>query len=211
VWITDQNRLYIYLDGKFKPTSSGGSINNNDSMTKEDIEELYFNNLGLIDKNNKQYHLRINEDGNIIVYDSSTYDGEYLGTSLETTNEVGGSYISNYLRINSLFFGGIGTKIDSFCGATHNFIELANASDKDINLNGMYLLYRGDSTPIYWDALELHGIIKSGSTFLIRGAKCSAHDNTNINVVNYDMLWYDSSGKLKEFDSNGGSFYLVVG
>ena len=213
LWITDSGRLFIYIDNTFKPISSGvaGDITTDDDMTKEDIELLYFNHLGLVDKNNKQYYLQVNDDGNIIVYNSSNYDGEYLGNSLESGAEVGGSYISNYLRINSVFFGGKNTPINSFQGATHNFVELANATNRDINLNGMYLLYNGESTPTYWDALELHGTIKAGSTFLIRGAECSVKTNTNISVDSYDLLWRDSTGKLKEFDSTGGSFYLVVG
>lgn len=213
VWITDQGRLYIFIDGTFKPVSSGVASDDNttdDNMTQEDLESLYFNNLGFVDKNSNQYYIQINEEGNIIVYNSANYDGEKLGSSLTEGAEVGGSYISNYLRINSVFFGGINTPINSFQGATHNFIELANASDNDINLNGIYLLYHGASSGEFWEPLPLKGIIKAGSTFLIRGAKCSVKSNTNVAVDSYDLQWYTNENTLKAFDADGGTFYLVV-
>lgn len=48
IWITDKASLYIYINGKFVPVSSGsgGNISTTDDMTQEDIEKLYFNHLG---------------------------------------------------------------------------------------------------------------------------------------------------------------------
>lgn len=205
IWITDKNSLYIYLNNKFTPISNGsggGEITPEDDMTQEDIEKLYFNHLGLINKDQEQYHLEVNENGNIIVYNSKNYDG-VIGSQGEY-----GSYISDYLRINSIFIGGEGTNLDSFAACSHNYVELANASQSDINLNGIYLLYRKPGA-VSWEALALKGMIKAGSTFLIRGARCSYKSNVTLDIDDYDMQWYNSSKKLIEFNEGGGCFYLV--
>lgn len=145
--------------------------------------------------------MEVNENGNIIVYNTANYDGN-IGNK-----GAYGSYISDYLRINSIFLGGVGTKLDSFSACSHNYVELANGSTKDINLNGIYLLYRAPGIDD-WTPLALRGIIKAGSTFLIRGARCSYKSNITLDVDTYDQLW-KVNDKLIEFNRGGGCFYLV--
>lgn len=201
IWISDQNSLYIYINGGFKPISNGSSTPIPDDMTQEDIESFYFNHLGFTNSKSEQYKLEINDNGNIVVYNTKNYDGN-IGDKGKY-----GSYISDYLRINSIFLGGINTKLDSFSACTHNYVELANASSNDINLNGIYLLYRAPEET-NWRPLALKGIIKAGSTFLIRGDRCSYKSNISLDVNSYDQLWYDN-GNLIQFDQGGGVFYLV--
>lgn len=206
IWITDKNSLYIYYANKFIPISNtsgggGGEIIPEDDMTQEDIEKLYFNHLGLVNKNQDQYRMEVNENGNIIVYNSKNYDGA-IGSKGSY-----GSYISDYLRINSIFIGGENTSLDSFSACSHNFVELANASTTDINLYGIHLLYKKPGTA-QWVDLPLKGTIKAGSTFLIRGERCSYKSNVTLDVEDYDMQWY-VNGKLIQFDGGGGCFYLV--
>ena len=205
IWITDKNSLYIYLNNSFIPISNGGSggvVTPENDMTQEDIEKLYFNHLGLTNKNNDQYRLEVNENGNITVYNTYNYDG-IIGTALTY-----GSYISDYLKINSLFIGGENTNLDEFTACSHNYVELANADNKDINLYGIYLLYRKPGSTS-WESIGLKGTIKAGSTFLIRGARCSYKSNVTLDVDDYDMQWYDSKGNLISFNEGGGCFYLV--
>ncbi len=205
IWVTDKSSLYIYINGKFVSISNGKSdddINPDDDMTQEDIEKLYFNNLGFTNSKGDQYKMEVNDDGNIIVYNSANYDGN-IGNK-----GTYGSYISDYLRINSIFLGGVNTKLDSFSACSHNFVELANSSEVDINLNGIYLLYRAAKVSS-WTSLALRGIIKAGSTFLIRGARCSYKSNITLDVNSYDQEW-KVSNKLIQFDNTeGGCFYLV--
>ena len=203
IWITDKTSLYIYINGKFVPVSSGsgGNIPTTDDMTQEDIEKLYFNHLGFTNSKKEQYKMEVNENGNIIVYNTANYDGN-IGNK-----GAYGSYISDYLRINSIFLGGVSTKLDSFSACSHNYVELANGSTKDINLNGIYLLYRAPGIDD-WTPLALRGIIKAGSTFLIRGARCSYKSNITLDVDTYDQLW-KVNDKLIEFNRGGGCFYLV--
>lgn len=205
IWIKDKQSLYIYINGKFIAIASGGGgdipVTPDDDMTQEDIEKLYFNNLGFVDSKSNQYTMKVNDQGNIIVYNASNYDGN-IGDKGKY-----GSYISDLLRINSIFLGGVNTKLDSFSACSHNYVELANASTKDINLNGIYLLYRAPGVD-EWTPLALYGTIKAGSTFLIRGARCSYKSNVTLDVDSYDMLWYKDNN-LIQFDNGGGCFYLV--
>lgn len=110
---------------------------------------------------------------------------------------------SDRLRISSFYAP---LKTDVVHGCSHSFIELENTSDVDIPLDGVYLhFYRplidGDeenSNKVYHLALD--GVIKSGSTYLIRGAQHAEMDDvsTFIKVETYDKEWY-----YKKKDGNG--------
>ena len=116
--------------------------------------------------------------------------------------------LSDRLRISSFYAP---LKTDSVHGCSHSFIELENTSDVDIPLEGIYLhFYRplidGDeanSNMVYHLALD--GVIKSGSTYLIRGAQHAELDDesTFIKVESYDKEWYykkeDANGKVIEY------------
>ena len=103
--------------------------------------------------------------------------------------------LSDRLRISSFYAP---LKTDTVHGCSHSFIELENTSDVDIPLEGIYLhFYRplidGDeenSNKVYHLALD--GVIKSGSTYLIRGAQHAEFDDesTFIKVNSYDKEWY---------------------
>lgn len=110
--------------------------------------------------------------------------------------------LSDRLRISSFYAP---LKTDVVHGCSHSFIELENTSDVDIPLDGIYLhFYRpaidgdNDSNKVYHLALD--GVIKSGSTYLIRGAQHSEIDDesTFIKVNSYDKEWY-----YKKKDENG--------
>ena len=103
--------------------------------------------------------------------------------------------MSDRLRISSFYAP---LKTDVVHGCSHSFIELENTSDVDIPLDGVYLhfykpLIDGDeenSNKVYHLALD--GVIKSGSTYLIRGAQHAEMDDesTFIKVNSYDKEWY---------------------
>ena len=111
--------------------------------------------------------------------------------------------LSDRLRISSFYAP---LKTDVVHGCSHSFIELENTSDVDIPLEGVYLHfyrpaiddYAGDSNIVYHLALD--GVIKSGSTYLIRGAQHAEMDDvsTFIKVDSYDKEWY-----YKKKDANG--------
>lgn len=92
-------------------------------------------------------------------------------------------------------------KTDVVYGCTHAYIELANSSDKDFNLEGCYLHYTkandNDSGFSYYH-LKLKGYIPAGGTYLIRCKKYAepTDKNTFINVDSYDIEWYDNGELL---------------
>ena len=60
-----------------------------------------------------------------------------------------------------------------------------------------------------WKVLKLDGIVKAGSTFLIRGARCNLDRRCLITVDNYDMEWIDGNAPIK-FSQEKVCFYLAV-
>ena len=117
--------------------------------------------------------------------------------------------LSDRLRISSFYAP---LKTDVVHGCSHSFIELENTSDVDIPLEGIYLhFYRPaidgvkDSDIVYHLALD--GVIKSGSTYLVRGAQHAEMDDesTFIKVSTYDKEWY-----YKTTDDEGNVEYGLL-
>ena len=115
--------------------------------------------------------------------------------------------LSDRLRISSFYAP---LKTDTVHGCSHSFIELENTSDVDIPLEGIYLHFYipaidgvEDSNIVHHLALD--GVIKSGSTYLVRGAQHAELDDesTFIKVETYDKEWYykkkDVDGKVIDY------------
>ena len=82
---------------------------------------------------------------------------------------------------------------------------------EDLDLEGLSLQYAKNGK--IWTVLPLHGVIKQGSTFLIRGAQCSNPNSptTKIVVDKYDMEWYRNETDLIKFSTDSAKFYLMIG
>ena len=152
----------------------------------------------LIEDNSKVLKTVVDSNNYITVVETDSKTTP-VGTKLPTWNV----YINHLLCINSVA-----------CNSTscsHNYVELANGSKEDINLNGLYLLYTDCSkssesnTGYVWQQLSLKGIIKAGSTFVIRGKQSNPIKESLIKVDSYDMEWDI------EFKQNKATFYLCVG
>lgn len=109
---------------------------------------------------------------------------------------------SDRLRISSFYAP---LKTDTIHGCTHSYIELENSSDKDIPLDGVYLHFYipaiddvAESNIVHHLALD--GVIKAGSTYLVRGAQHAEMDDENafIKINSYDKEWF-----YKKMDENG--------
>ena len=85
---------------------------------------------------------------------------------------------------------------DIIYGCSHAYIELENTSDVNYNLEGCglhFIKYDTENAHYIKYTLPLHGIIKGGSTYLIRGKKYISNDNDPncfIHVNTYDQEWY---------------------
>lgn len=213
LWVNDEivagqavnGRLYIYIDGNFVPVGTGGgsSGGGGGSISAADIMKMFFQYLGLAGDDGKKYRIHINSSGELQVYNA---DDANLDTF--DSNSYGQVWVSHFLQINSIYCGGTGDEY-SFQSCSHNFVELSNNGTTDISLNGLYLLYKPKSDGV-WQYLELKGEVKAGSTFLIRGARCSVDTNTTIiQVPTYDMEWRNSAGRLIQFAQETPTFYLA--
>ena len=127
------------------------------------------------------------------------------GTSSAGAGDYG--LLSDRLRISSFYAP---LKTDVVHGCSHSFIELENTSDVDIPLEGIYLHFYipaidgvEDSNIVHHLALD--GVIKSGSTYLVRGAQHAEMDDesTFIKVNSYDKEWYykkkDDKGNVVDY------------
>ena len=205
LWIKDPKTLKLIQIG----SSSGGNPTDD---TVDGILTSVFNNktritgIEFADMNNTSniYLLQV-KDGKLDVHNEALDTKSILDSAQTAGTNSGyystiyfpladsGSTVSPRININMVYCGGSGDKY-SYNPVSHNFIELSNLGTKDINLKGMYLHYteRGNSN---WVSLPLYGVIKSGSTFLIRGAQCSVPNvnTTLINVGTPDMYWTRSN------------------
>lgn len=164
MWCTDRKKLYIYMDGKLLPaSSSGGSSDDTDDMDNATVNLLIdeklesVSSIGFVPIGSEEpkYTVKVDEYGNLICYDSSKD---------ERVEEPAGTYMhadlvaKSGLLVNSFYLGGEGDE-HSYQPCSHNFVELSNVAKekdgtpRDINLNGLYLYYRGTNT--VWQRLPL--------------------------------------------------------
>ena len=185
--------------------------------TDEDSEGDYLTELKDIEKidwktdNGSTYRTVVDNDGNMHM--------QSLSDNTEIIVDSGKKRSKFY--INSFYFGGLDSSKLSFRPCSHNFIELSNLTGKDINLEDAKLSlqytdrtkYNTATGKVTWEILPLKGTIKSGETFLIRGAQCGPLNcnTTRIEIDSYDMEWYDSTGKLISFDTACPSIVLYKG
>ena len=202
------NKLFIKTNGNFYCINTG---------TDEDSEGDYLTELKDIEKidwktdNGSTYRTVVDNDGNMHM--------QPLSDNTEIIVDSGKKRSKFY--INSFYFGGLDSSKLSFRPCSHNFIELSNLTGKDINLEDAKLSlqytdrtkYNAATGKVTWEILPLKGTIKSGETFLIRGAQCGPLNcnTTRIEIDSYDMEWYDSTGKLISFDTACPSIVLYKG
>lgn len=153
------------------------------------------------DMNNLDLTYRLSvKDGKLDLYDyrldkntlsgnnQSVASGSYYSKPyFPILSDYTGNSNSPMIYIQSFYLGG---NKDDYNPVSHNFVELTNLSNVDLNLKGLYLHYTERNTG-QWVTLPLKGVIKEKSTFVIRGTQSSVIDinTTYIQVDNYDMEW----------------------
>lgn len=230
LFYTDKKKFAVYYQGKFYVSGSSstdtGSASGGEGITADELQDIELDHLTFIN-NNKKYHINIDSNGELKFSEFS--DDTPIYNSPESEDTWGKIYVSHLLQINSVFCGGEDMSNDKI--ASHSFIELSNASSKDINLNGIYILYsdgtqydknaqiidennKAEAVGFKWEYLALKGIIKANSTFLIRGKQCNQYKSSILPIKSYDMEWYiNNNGKktLMPFVQNSSSFLLCYG
>lgn len=209
LFYTDRREFVIYYGGRFYAARSGDSSGSGggNGISVEDLYNLPLDYL-IFSNGEKNYKAYSDKNGQWVVREHNNNV-----TSVGSPHDTWKTYISQYLCMNTIYCGGKGGED---CLVSHNFVELANASKQDINLNGLYLLYSDltkentDDIGYIWKVLPLEGVIKAGSTFLIRGAQCNTPKSCFITVKDYDIEWYDNE-ELISFNQGAASFYLCAG
>jgi hypothetical protein len=216
LWCTDTKSLYIKDPITFNLIKIGSSSIDPEEPTDTTMDGILteiinsktkITGIEFVDINNKNntYLLQV-KDGTIDLHDynldKNTLAGNaqivstgsyYTNAYFPITSENVGSTTSPKIYVNMVYCGDeSNSKSYNYC--SHNFIELCNLGNTDLNLKGLYLHYteRGTNN---WVTLPLKGVLKSQGTFVIRGAQCSVENiNTTVIKVNdYDMLWNKSS------------------
>lgn len=214
LWCTNKRKLYIYINGSLVVVAGGSATDDDDDdntggstdMDTDEILKLINNQLQQVESigfipvgsTEPKYTVKVSKEGTLLCYDKTLDNWQPIpGENYYFHDSVSHSG----LLINSFYLGGDGDE-HSYQPCSHNYVELSNvwmksktAEQKDINLNGFYLLYLNINDKS-WKALPLWGTIKANSTFVIRGAQCSVMDanTTVIKVKNYDMVWETSVG-----------------
>lgn len=161
--------------------------------------------IGIIKSSDgSEFNLKVDNEGNLYT--------EKIDNIAAVLNKPAEGRMSNSMEpklyINEVYCGGMGNNEHSVGFCSHNFVELANLSGKDINLKGLSIQYSTGGNA--WKSLPLQGVIKDGSTFLIRGAQCAALDGAKIKVLKYDMEWYENDEPFA-FSDSGAKFFLRWG
>lgn len=163
------------------------------------------NSIGVIKSSNgTEFNLKVDNNGNLYT--------EKIDTAAGTLAKPADGRLKNSMEpklyINEVYCGGMENDEHSVGFCSHNFVELANLSGKDINLKGLSLQYSTEGNA--WKSLPLEGVIKNGSTFLVRGAQCAAMDGAKIKVLDYDMEWYENNEPFA-FSDEKAKFFLRWG
>lgn len=157
--------------------------------------------VDMTDGAGQTYSLKVNDNGELYAY--PLYP-DVPQASKPTQAGVVKFNGTTKLYINSLYCGGTNSDEHTINYCSHNFVELSNMTGIDINLKGIFLKYTKDGSD--WKSLPLEGVIKNGSTFLVRGARCSVKDSTTVKI---DVNSYDMDFPEVKFDETKAKFFLT--
>lgn len=147
----------------------------------------------------------INENDQIRGFVAKLHCGEENKNAIEAKDV---KLNSDRVKIGSMY---LPLSTDTTFGCSHAYVELENTSDQDFPLSGCYLhfLHADSNGNPKISHLALEGILRSGSTFLIRGKQYSdpeTNSNTYIIVDDFDMEWYEK-GELIDFTADPTKSY----
>ena len=213
LWCYDKKQLWIKDPNTLKLIQIGSSTEPIDDETMEQIltevigtganTKTKITGIEFADMTNKNltYLIQV-KDGKLDVHDyrldtkNLAGNAQVVGTGEYYTSpyfpilaDQTGNTTSPMIYVNMVYCGADGGN-KNYNPCSHNFIELCNLGNVDLNLKGLYLHYTERDTNM-WVSLPLYGVIKSKGTFLIRGSQCSVMDvnTTYIKVSTYDMEW----------------------
>lgn len=206
---------------KFKETFE----DDEQQYASSNIETYNLNDIGSVrfihEETGKIFEFKTNANGELeskLIEDTSTFESQlndlgktlnadfisergFIGNFNDFMNNRSDSAADRKLDADRIRIGAIYAPLatDVIHGCSHAYVELENTSDHDYNLSGCGLHYiHYDENLGYYvkHTLKLTGIIKAGSTYLIRGKKYIINDNDPncfIHVNTYDQEWYTNN------------------
>lgn len=219
--------------------------NDNEKYAASNIVDYTFNKVGSVtfvnEDTGKTYEFSADAYGELkgkLIEESTTFEAQLRskGKTLNADFVSGRGFIGNFndliankadsgadrkLDADRIRIGAVYAPLttDVTHGCSHAYVELENTSDKDYNLSGCGLhIIRFDKSLNRYikHTLKLTGIIKAGSTYLVRGKKYIINDNDPncfIHVNTYDQEWYVNN-ELIDFsidnDSTKSTVFVVT-
>ena len=216
-----------------------------DKYSPSNIQNYSINNIGSIKMINedtgKTYEFKTNAYGELeskLIEESSTFEKQlndkgktlpndftvrrgFISTFNDLMNNAADSATDRKLNADRIRIAAVYVPLttDVIHGCSHAYVELENTSNKDYNLSGcgLHFIKFDKNMNLYVKyTLKLTGIIKAGSTYLIRGKKYIINDNDPncfIHVNTYDQEWYINN-ELIDFaidnDANKSTVFVLT-
>lgn len=206
LWIKDPKTYKLYQIGASSSTVTPDPTDPTDDIMNGIIQKGdYIGSISFVDMTDSTKHYTFGvSGGELSLYDESLNTetknnaqtilkegSSYYKTPYLPTDASDASATNSLLFINQVY--STGTASDSaYSLCNYEFIELANITQSDINLNGLFLHYTEGAPTANgreWITLPLKGVIKSGSTFLIKCARCGQDKYAKLHVGKPDMYW----------------------
>lgn len=225
------NELYIKHPKTLQLIKIGATGGGGTTPDDPDIEDVmngiiqngdYIGSIAFVDMINPNKHWIFGvENGEVSLYNEElnqdpvasgqeVLTGSLYKTPYYPTGKIGmNSAVSSLLFINMIYGSG-NSCYNTYNPCNYNFIELSNIDIyHDINLNGYYLHYSEGyfATERKWISLPLKGVIKAGSTYLIKCARSGANKFARIKVGQPDV--YFSKGITKNADIFDTNVYSI--
>ena len=194
---------------------------NEDTGNKYEFKTDAYGELkGTLIKEETTFENKLKESGKLLNDDWVSSRG-FIGNYNDLISNISDSAADRKLKADRIRIGAIYAPLtsDLIHGCSHAYIELENTSDIDYNLEGCNLhIIRFDKSLNYYikHTLKLKGILKGGSTYLIRGKKYIINDNDPncfIHVDTYDQEWYVNNELIDlsiENDSTKSTVFVLT-
>lgn len=195
IYSLETGKLYIGNNGRLANVGGSSSGSSTGNITATYIDLLSTDNINI-------YRIMIDANGELLIRPKSYYDNP------EQEPGVAGAYNLPALRISSVYAGPANANSNSSNICSHSYVELYNAGNTSISLNGVSLCI---GTNTWQKVISLGGAIAAKHCYLIRLNPVSDIQNANTTVIidKFDLDAYAQDNEIK-ITSAGFKIYLCI-